>query len=222
MFRLTSVAAVAALVALSTPASADTSCEITFRVNSTLDLFSLVANANYANAPGGFAGSSTLVECEALNGVVTSAGDAEHVQTLIMSAVAPASTSIKGPKDFLRCTFLATSGLPEIDDFDLSEQSGFTTGFQPADPQVTISDIDCGGAGTTTTTLPEEVCGDFNGNGVVQIADALGVLRSSVGNVSCPDCVCDVDGNGNTSITDALITLRAAVGLSPNMNCSAC
>src|SRR5512147_739495 len=62
-------------------------------------------------------------------------------------------------------------------------------------------------------------CGDFNGDGSVSATDALGVLRSAVGLVSCDDEDCDIDGNGSISATDALSTLKAAVGQDVALAC---
>ncbi|MFN2427258.1 MAG: hypothetical protein ABR587_12515 [Candidatus Binatia bacterium] len=71
---------------------------------------------------------------------------------------------------------------------------------------------------TTTTTLPQ-LCGDFDGNGIVQVSDALNVLRASVGHKPCAFCICDLDGNGIKSAIDALIALRSAVGITLVVNC---
>lgn len=61
------------------------------------------------------------------------------------------------------------------------------------------------------------VPGDADGNGVANSADALMILRYSMGN---PDAIpaenlylCDLDGNGVVNSVDALILLRAAMGL---------
>ena len=74
---------------------------------------------------------------------------------------------------------------------------------------------------TTTTTLPNEVCGDASGDGSVKAADALRVLRAAVGGSEClsQPCVCDVNGSGSLTATDALITLRIAVGAPVNLAC---
>jgi hypothetical protein len=221
-FIAAAMAALLATASSATDAAAD--CQITFRVGSTANLFSLVVTASYRDAPGEFKGLSTAVECETLNDTIVSVGDADQARGLLFSAVTAPGFELDGPKNILRCTWLPSGRNPVIGDFDLSEQSAFTTGFQPVDPEVTVSDIDCdGGPGTTTTTLPdEEVCGDYDGNGLLQVADALGVLRAAVGTVPCALCVCDVDGNGFKTTADALNTLRRAVGLSLPSNCSPC
>ena len=65
---------------------------------------------------------------------------------------------------------------------------------------------------TTTTTLVEAVCGDVNDDGTLSAADALGVLRASVGTADCQPWECDYDGSGEVSASDALEVLRAAIG----------
>jgi hypothetical protein len=228
MLRPVFVAATAALLASAASAvAADPSCLITFRIGTATQLASASVFAIYQNAPGEFKGAANEVDCDPLNSTIVSVGDADQTRTLVVSA-AGTPTPIKGPKDFLRCTWLPTSRFPVAGDFNLNQQSGFSTNFQPVDAQITISGIQCSGSvsttttTTTTTTLPAVVCGDYNGNGIMQIADALGVLRTAVGLVQCPSCVCDIDGNGNNSIADALLALRLAVGLNVSTNCSPC
>jgi YD repeat-containing protein len=72
---------------------------------------------------------------------------------------------------------------------------------------------------STTTTMPVQVCGDFNGDGTITATDALGVLRTAVGTGSCALSICDVDGSGSISATDALAVLRAAVGIGGPLGC---
>jgi hypothetical protein len=69
--------------------------------------------------------------------------------------------------------------------------------------------------------VSEAVCGDVNSGGV-KAADALEVLRASVGSRSCLPCVCDVDGNGDIVSSDALKTLRYAVNPTSALDCSPC
>jgi hypothetical protein len=224
MSFLIRIAASAALLAATPAAAADVSCQVTFRIGTSTPLFSVSANPSYASAPGEFKGQSTLVECEALNDTIVSVGDADQARGLSIGIVG-APTAISGPKDVLRCTWLPSSRLPVIADFDMSEQTGFTPSFQEVDPELHVSDIDCDGTvGTTTTTteMPPAVCGDFDGDGEVQISDALAVLRTSVGVLECAACVCDVDGSGSTSISDALIVLKISVGQGVATSCSAC
>jgi len=77
-------------------------------------------------------------------------------------------------------------------------------------------------AGTTTTTLSQELCGDADGNGSVVASDALTVLHAAVGlSVACPPSRCDFDGSGTIAASDALSTLKRAVGQSVNAGCSA-
>ncbi len=55
-------------------------------------------------------------------------------------------------------------------------------------------------------------CGDFNDDGSVTAADALGILGAAVGIQSCDAYHCDVDSNGSVTPTDSFITLRFSVG----------
>ena len=69
--------------------------------------------------------------------------------------------------------------------------------------------------------VAEAVCGDVNSGGV-KAADALEVLRTSVGTRDCLPCVCDVDHNGDILSSDALKTLRYAVNPTTPLDCSPC
>ncbi len=70
---------------------------------------------------------------------------------------------------------------------------------------------------TTTTTLP--ICGDVNGDGVVNIGDALVIAQFDVGLRQCAvasfsqPTVCDVNGDGACNIGDALKMAQCDVGL---------
>jgi cysteine-rich repeat protein len=72
---------------------------------------------------------------------------------------------------------------------------------------------------TTTTLPPAALCGDANGNGIVQASDALFALKVAVGSLTCPLTVCDVNNNGAVQASDALAILRAAVGQPVELNC---
>lgn len=76
-------------------------------------------------------------------------------------------------------------------------------------------------SGTTTTTLPALLCGDANGNGVIQASDALLTLRTVVGTASCLLALCDVNADGVVRASDALAILRKAVGQDIELVCSA-
>ncbi len=54
------------------------------------------------------------------------------------------------------------------------------------------------------------------------VADALYVLKRSVGLVPCQTCQCDTDFSGTTTAGDALRTLRLAVGQQVTKHCGAC
>ncbi|MFN2376775.1 MAG: hypothetical protein ABR538_09575 [Candidatus Binatia bacterium] len=67
------------------------------------------------------------------------------------------------------------------------------------------------------------LCGDSVGADLtVRAADALGVLRASVGLSACDLCSCDADGSGAMTSTDAQVVLRHSVGLGGAMVCPAC
>jgi mono/diheme cytochrome c family protein len=57
-------------------------------------------------------------------------------------------------------------------------------------------------------------CGDFNDDGSVTAADALGILTVSVGHSTCDPYHCDVDDNGAITPTDSFRTLLYSVGAS--------
>ncbi len=75
------------------------------------------------------------------------------------------------------------------------------------------------GIPTTTTTLPEQLCGDANGDGKLTAADALIALRTAVGSASCPVSACDYNGDDKVAASDALAILRKAVGQDVTANC---
>jgi len=58
--------------------------------------------------------------------------------------------------------------------------------------------------------------------GETNASDALFVLRTAVGNVSCDLCVCDVNDSGTITASDALIVLQFAVGQPVVLNCPPC
>jgi hypothetical protein len=70
---------------------------------------------------------------------------------------------------------------------------------------------------TTTTTLPGTGCGDVNGDGVVNIGDALVVAQFDVAVRQCTQIphpeVCDVNRDGACNIGDALMMAQCDVGL---------
>src|SRR5262249_38089840 len=72
---------------------------------------------------------------------------------------------------------------------------------------------------TSTTTIPAVPCGDVNGDGAVNIGDALIVAQFDVGLRQCqvapfthPE-VCDVNRDGACNIGDALRMAQCDVGL---------
>lgn len=62
----------------------------------------------------------------------------------------------------------------------------------------------------------EELTGDANGDGRVELLDALLVLRHAMGVIELPGealARCDADGNGEIELTDSLLILRLALGI---------
>ncbi len=223
------ILAASALLAVAAPAAAHSNaCSVTYHLGTSTPLATLEVWTDYADIPGIFPGLADRVECWTLNNTVVSVNDLDEERTLGMS-VDGSPTPIQGPKDFIFCEWLPSTREPELEEFDLSQQSATNMQGQPVDPEVTISELDCDWDGsittsttTTTTTLPPAMCGDFNADGTLQVSDALGVLRTAVGSAPCLACVCDVDGNGSKSVTDALIALKLAVGIDLPTNCSNC
>jgi len=83
----------------------------------------------------------------------------------------------------------------------------------PTDPAV------CAAVTTTTTTIAAAKCGDVNGDGVVNIGDALVVAQFDVGVRQCSQLThpeaCDVNGDGACNIGDALRMAQCDVGAIP-------
>ncbi len=204
------------------------SCELTFRLGTSTPVTTASVFAIYLNAPGDFPGTATGVSCSLLNGTLgqISDGDAPQVRTLTVTTIGTPNP-IQGPKNIAKCTWIPTSRFPTTGDFNLTAQSGFTSGGQQINPQITITTIECSGditttTTTTTTTTLAQGCGDFDNNGELQTSDALNVLKASVGQKVCALCVCDLDGNGVKAATDALVGLKSAVGVSVQLKCPAC
>lgn len=63
------------------------------------------------------------------------------------------------------------------------------------------------------------ICGDGNGNGLIQASDALVALKAAVGSLQCALPLCDVNNNGLVQASDALAILRKAVGQPVILNC---
>ena len=63
---------------------------------------------------------------------------------------------------------------------------------------------------------PEIIPGDFDGDGVITVEDAIMILRAAVNLFEpAPEkfAACDFDGDGQITITDAVLTLRAAMSV---------
>jgi len=212
------------------------SCTLKFNIGTSTKLLSASVFVIYTNAPGDFPGSNTGVNCSALNGTVVSFGDADTGPARALTITAAGTPSpISGPKDIAQCTWVPTSRFPTKSDFDLSAQSGFNQSFQQVNANITISSLVCSGdvttttttsttttSSTTTTTLPAQICGDANGDAKFSAADALVILRASVGQKVCALCACDVDGSGKVSTVDALKALKKSVGADITLACPTC
>lgn len=230
-FPIVSAAAALLFAASSISLAAAPTCQLTFRLGTSTPLSTASVFVIYQNAPGDFPGDSTSVSCQLLNNTLGQISDADQTRTLTIVMIGT-PTSIKGPKDVARCTFTPTNRFPVPGDFNLSGQSGFDTSLpfpNQVNANITISDIDCSGTiattttSTSTTTLPgNDYCGDFDGNGIIQVSDALNVLRGVVGQQPCDLCVCDVDGSGSKGAADALIVLKTAVGILIELGCPVC
>lgn len=70
--------------------------------------------------------------------------------------------------------------------------------------------------------IPAFLCGDGSPNGEISAADALVILRASVGSEDCAQCICDVNASGFVSTTDALLALKAGVGQPVTLTCPVC
>lgn len=69
---------------------------------------------------------------------------------------------------------------------------------------------------TPTGDVPPTIPGDADGNGMIEIADAILILRHSLGVINMSDellPICDVDGDGIITTTDALIVMRSAMNV---------
>ena len=91
-----------------------------------------------------------------------------------------------------------------------------TGSFGPCTPTTTTRPTS---STTTTTTTAPPICGDVNGDRVVNIGDALLIAQFDVGLRQCgaapfsQPAVCDVNGDGACNIGDALRTAQCDVGL---------
>lgn len=67
--------------------------------------------------------------------------------------------------------------------------------------------------GCDSTCSADVLCGDANGNDLVQTSDALLILRAAIGQpVACPHTRCDADGDTKVRAGDSLRVLKRAVG----------
>ena len=71
------------------------------------------------------------------------------------------------------------------------------------------------------TTQDDAICGDANGDQNISTADALLILKGSVGSGTCPARVCNVNNIGGVTSADALLLLRFSVGQQVSLLCPA-
>ncbi|HYC57440.1 MAG TPA: endonuclease/exonuclease/phosphatase family protein [Candidatus Binatia bacterium] len=117
-----------------------------------------------------------------------------------------------------------------LDDFFDDSQGGDLSDHKPVYAEFDVNLIidtstssSTTSSSTTTTEAPSGDCGDpAPPSGNVTASDALFVLRTAVGSLSCEVCVCDASGNGSITASDALLILKAAVGQDVDLACPAC
>jgi subtilisin family serine protease len=111
-----------------------------------------------------------------------------------------------------------TRGAVDIGPQGFDEASGFGRIDALASAETSTSTTTTSTSSTTTTTIPAFRCGDVNGDGVVDIGDALLMAQFDVGIRGCRTApfthpeVCDVNGDGSCNIGDALRLAQCDVG----------
>ena len=96
------------------------------------------------------------------------------------------------------------TGSPYVGHWDTAINFG---GFEDADTLAPVTD-----AVVTNGML----CGDLNGNSMVDILDPIILNKSLVGGLTLTDdqkAAADLDGSGSIDTTDGLLLLKAVVGL---------
>jgi hypothetical protein len=63
------------------------------------------------------------------------------------------------------------------------------------------------------------VCGDADGDGEVNIRDALATLKMAIAGTPCDPLECDVDASGRVTVNDALLLLQIVVGVRDPETC---
>ncbi|MCH5279458.1 MAG: dockerin type I repeat-containing protein [Christensenellaceae bacterium] len=66
---------------------------------------------------------------------------------------------------------------------------------------------------TEGANLTAVFAGDVDGDGALTVADALTIMRGSLGVVDCPLTMGDIDGSGDLSIADAILLARLLLGV---------
>jgi hypothetical protein len=137
-------------------------CTLTFSVANSQVLESLAYDTDYTAASGRFERLSEGSRCSTIRPeapVVTFDDEANRVLTTTINS--PVS-GFANPGDIALCKFYtADPTLVAIDDFVITITGATLPGGGTADPVVVLSNLDCGGSGTTTTTtlpLPPQAC----------------------------------------------------------------
>ncbi len=129
-------------------------CNIIFAVEDAASYGSLQFDVDYADAPGGFAGSDGDVECAGLAGDIPQFNDKENQQILTAGTISV--SGFDGPADVAECTFNGTIP-PVADDFAIEVTDATDPNLDAIvpTPVVFVRDVDCASGGSTTT-LPND------------------------------------------------------------------
>ncbi len=184
-----------------------TDYDVTLAVEANGPLASLQFDVGYADAPGGFTGSSESVECENLvDGALSSFNDDESSATLRAGFISLGGFAT--PAALARCRFRAEGRAPVAEDFAITVVDAASADLGTADALVRVASIEpvavdpgCGGCGDGILE-PGEECDDGSQNSDT-VADAC---RTDCTLPACGDGVVDSGeecDDGNSSDTDA-------------------
>jgi len=227
-----------------------TECTLEFSLTDAVTLGSLQWEIDYATAPGEFVGSGEAVQCvnkvtTALG--MKQDKDAERkVVTALISLAGFAGPSVLSECQFLADVVPDVNDfvITVIDAANPSLQP-----VNPP-PNIVLSSVTCVGDTTTTTLptcgngfldvdeecdngpnngvpggcrldcLIDRICGDGDGNGIVNVTDAQWLLKHSIGLVGpCPLLACDPTLDAVVSVSDSQRVLFRSVGLLAQLVC---
>jgi hypothetical protein len=128
---------------------------VTTSVTSTETLGSLQFDTDYSGDPGGgsFEGSGAGVNCTALAGDFTAFNDVDASSRLSTATISTAGFT--GPTDVTECNFQTSNAALAPGDFAITVTDASDPAFNPVNPTVEITSVDCvctGGGSSTTTT----------------------------------------------------------------------